>query len=239
MSLRFRYRIPIFRGVHLNLGKHSVSLSVGTPGATLNLGQMNWQGLLRRGPRVTVGLPGTGLSYNMPVALPKAAPVISGKRIIDVEALPGGELSVEQPAIAASVADLGSKQSSDSSGILTRLGQEKHEEAVRKGRTRFNVWMCIWAGFLLIGLVAVLSGPKSQGTTPGASTAANTISAKPQALPAAPQPQPPTAQVQAPVRQTSERPLTCMSPDDLDSAGRRCGGRAASVRRGRPLSGQR
>ena len=54
-----------------------------------------------------------------------------------------------------------------------------------------------------------------------------------QALLAAPQPQPPTAQAQAPVRQTSERPrLTCMSPDDRDSAGRRCGGRAASVRPG-------
>src|SRR4051812_24832793 len=112
----------------------------------------------------------------MPVALPKAAPVISDMRIIDVEALPGGELSVQQPAIAASVADLGPKQSSDSSRILTRLGQENHEEALRKGRTRFNVWMCIWPGFLLIGLVTVLSAPKSQGTTPGASAAANTVS---------------------------------------------------------------
>jgi hypothetical protein len=144
---------------------------------------MNWQGLLRRGPRVTVGLPGTGLSYSMPVALPKAAPVISGKRIIDVEALPGGELPVEQPAIAASVPDLGSKQSSDSlSRIFTRLRQEKHEEAVRKGRTRFNVWMCIWAGFLLslIAFVAVLSEPKS-GHHAGFA-AANTVSAKPQAF---------------------------------------------------------
>src|SRR5262245_60264054 len=202
MSPRFHYRIPIFRGVHLNLGKRGVSLSAGTPDASLNLGQS---------PRATVGLPGTGLSYSIPVALPKAAPVISDKRIIDVEALPGGELSVEQPAIAASVA---------------RLIQENHGDAVRKGRSRFSVWMCIWAGFLLIGFVAVVNKPKLQSATPGASAAANTISAKPQALPAVPQPQPPTAQ-QAPKRQSP-----CMSPNDRDAAGHRCGGRAASERPG-------
>jgi hypothetical protein len=50
---------------------------------------------------------------------------------------------------------------------------EWHDEAVRKGRTSFKVGMCIWAGFLLIGLVAVLSGPlKSQSTTPVAAQAA-------------------------------------------------------------------
>jgi hypothetical protein len=58
---------------------------------------------------------------------------------------------------------------------------EWHDEAVRKGRTSFKVGMCIWAGFLLIGLVAVLSGPlKSQSTTPVAAQAAP-ATAKPMA----------------------------------------------------------
>lgn len=56
MGLRFRRRIKIAPGVHVNIGKKGTSISLGRPGATLNVGG-------KKGPRVTVGIPGTGLSY--------------------------------------------------------------------------------------------------------------------------------------------------------------------------------
>jgi hypothetical protein len=55
MAWRFRQRIRIAKGVHLNLAKRGVSsLSVGRPGATVNVGS--------EGAKLTVGAPGTGLS---------------------------------------------------------------------------------------------------------------------------------------------------------------------------------
>jgi len=56
MGLRFRRRIKIAPGIHVNIGKKGTSISLGHPGATLNVGG-------KQGPRVTVGMPGTGLSY--------------------------------------------------------------------------------------------------------------------------------------------------------------------------------
>lgn len=55
MGLRFRQSFRLFPGVHLNLSKSGVSVSLGVAGATLNLGP--------QGVRSTVGVPGTGLSY--------------------------------------------------------------------------------------------------------------------------------------------------------------------------------
>lgn len=56
---RFRKSLTILPGVHVNLSKTGVSTSVGGHGATLNMGH---------GKRtVTLGLPGTGLSYRAPV----------------------------------------------------------------------------------------------------------------------------------------------------------------------------
>ncbi len=53
--LRFRKSIGILPGVKVNLSKTGVSTSVGGKGATLNVGH---------GKRmVTLGIPGTGLSY--------------------------------------------------------------------------------------------------------------------------------------------------------------------------------
>lgn len=57
MGLRFRRRIKIAPGLHLNVSRSGVSTSLGGPGATVNAG-----GVL--GARVTVGLPGSGLSYS-------------------------------------------------------------------------------------------------------------------------------------------------------------------------------
>ncbi len=55
-SFRFRDRIKLLPGVHLNIGKKGVSLSAGAPGATVNVGAS--------GLRSTVGVPGTGVSYS-------------------------------------------------------------------------------------------------------------------------------------------------------------------------------
>ena len=57
MGFRFRKRIRIFSGLSVNLSRSGVSTSIGTPGATLNVGGT-------RGARVTVGIPGTGVSYS-------------------------------------------------------------------------------------------------------------------------------------------------------------------------------
>src|SRR5256885_14111294 len=52
---RFRKSISVLPGVKVNLSKTGVSASVGGKGATLNVG---------RGKKmVTLGIPGTGLSY--------------------------------------------------------------------------------------------------------------------------------------------------------------------------------
>lgn len=52
---RFRRSFKILPGLWLNLGKESVSVSVGIRGLRATFGT--------KGKRVTVGLPGTGLSY--------------------------------------------------------------------------------------------------------------------------------------------------------------------------------
>ena len=52
---RFRRRIELLPGIHLNVGKTGVSVSGGIPGAHVTVGET--------GTRSTVGLPGTGLSY--------------------------------------------------------------------------------------------------------------------------------------------------------------------------------
>jgi len=57
MGLRFRRSFRIVPGVRINLSRSGLSTSIGRPGATLNVGG-------KRGPRVTVGIPGTGLSYS-------------------------------------------------------------------------------------------------------------------------------------------------------------------------------
>lgn len=65
MAWRFRRTLRLFPGVHLNVSKAGVSLSLRRPGATLNLG--------RRGVYATFGLPGTGLSYRARLGAPRGA----------------------------------------------------------------------------------------------------------------------------------------------------------------------
>jgi len=52
---RFRKTISVLPGVKVNLSKTGVSTSVGGKGATLNIGHGK--------KNVTLGIPGTGLSY--------------------------------------------------------------------------------------------------------------------------------------------------------------------------------
>lgn len=60
MGLRFQKRIKILPGVYINLSKSGVSASVGGHGATVNVGSTGKK-------MITVGLPGTGLSYRVPI----------------------------------------------------------------------------------------------------------------------------------------------------------------------------
>jgi hypothetical protein len=52
---RFRRRLKLFPGLHLNISKRGYSISVGESGLTTNIS--------KKGVRETVGLPGTGISY--------------------------------------------------------------------------------------------------------------------------------------------------------------------------------
>ena len=56
MGFRYRKRITIMPGVKVNISKKGLSsVSIGKPGATLNVGKQGVHG--------TVGVPGTGMSY--------------------------------------------------------------------------------------------------------------------------------------------------------------------------------
>lgn len=61
MALRFQKRIKVIPGVHLNLSKSGMSASVGGHGATANVGMSGRK-------MITLGIPGTGLSYRMPMS---------------------------------------------------------------------------------------------------------------------------------------------------------------------------
>lgn len=55
MGFRFHRRIRILPGIHLNLSKSGVGLSLGAPPFTVSIGP--------RGVRETASLPGAGISY--------------------------------------------------------------------------------------------------------------------------------------------------------------------------------
>jgi hypothetical protein len=70
MSFRFlrRASLGLFR---LNLSKSGLSASIGPRGIGVNVPIVNWAGR-QNNPRVHVGLPGTGLSYNQVLKSHKA-----------------------------------------------------------------------------------------------------------------------------------------------------------------------
>jgi hypothetical protein len=55
MALRFRRRVKLLPGVHVNISRSGISTSVGVRGASLTFG--------KRGTYVNTGLPGTGVSW--------------------------------------------------------------------------------------------------------------------------------------------------------------------------------
>lgn len=59
-GLRYRKTITIFPGVKINLSKTGVSTSLGGHGASVNVGTQGQK-------NITLGIPGTGLSYRAPV----------------------------------------------------------------------------------------------------------------------------------------------------------------------------
>lgn len=63
MAFRFRHRIKIFPGVHLNLSARGLSLSLGPRGASVTLGS--------RGTYANLGIPGSGLSYRTRLHVPQ------------------------------------------------------------------------------------------------------------------------------------------------------------------------
>lgn len=60
MGFRFRKRIKLLPGLHINIGKTGTSISIGRPGASINIGG-------KRGSSSTIGIPGTGISHTTSV----------------------------------------------------------------------------------------------------------------------------------------------------------------------------
>ena len=74
MGFRFQKRISIFPGMRINLSKSGASGSLGGHGATVNMGADGK-------PMVTLGIPGTGLSYRTPVGIWL---VLAGLAVVEV-----------------------------------------------------------------------------------------------------------------------------------------------------------
>lgn len=82
MGYRYRNSLRLGKGVRLNIGKKSASLTLGVPGMSVNIG--------KRGVRATTGIPGTGISYshklngNQPQMAPNAnsKPLSLGKVLV-------------------------------------------------------------------------------------------------------------------------------------------------------------
>jgi Protein of unknown function (DUF4236) len=62
MGFRFQKRISVLPGVKVNLSKTRISTTIGGKGAGINIGPDGK-------PMVTVGIPGTGMSYRQPLGL--------------------------------------------------------------------------------------------------------------------------------------------------------------------------
>lgn len=66
MGFSFRKRIKVLPGLTLNLSKSGISTTLGPKGARMTVGG-------KRGPRVTTGIPGTGVSYSQALGAPRAS----------------------------------------------------------------------------------------------------------------------------------------------------------------------
>ena len=77
MGLRFRKIFSVLPGVRLNVSKSGVSTSLGGHGATVNVGTTGKR-------TVTLGIPGTGLSYNTPLNALTALLVVAAILIVGI-----------------------------------------------------------------------------------------------------------------------------------------------------------
>lgn len=69
MGFRFQKRIGVLPGVKVNLSKSRVSTTVGGKGLGVNVGPDGK-------PIVTVGIPGTGMSYRQQLGIPQVIGLI-------------------------------------------------------------------------------------------------------------------------------------------------------------------
>lgn len=70
MTWRFRKRIKVLPGVHLNIGKRGISTSIGVRGASVTIGKGR--------TTASAGIPGTGLGISRTVRTPAGAGQSSG-----------------------------------------------------------------------------------------------------------------------------------------------------------------
>ncbi len=70
MGFRFRKIISVLPGVRLNLSKSGVSTSIGGHGATVNVGTSGKR-------TVTLGIPGSGMSYQLPLNATAAVGIVA------------------------------------------------------------------------------------------------------------------------------------------------------------------
>ena len=98
MGFRFRKIISVIPGVKVNLSKGGVSTSLGGHGATVNVGSSGKKTL-------TLGIPGTGLSYQLPLTWGAlavgliAAAIIAGIAFLLFPGLTAAALHWWQPKI--------------------------------------------------------------------------------------------------------------------------------------------
>ncbi len=77
MGFRFRKIISVIPGVKVNLSKSGASTSIGGRGATVNVGTSGRK-------TVTLGVPGTGMSYQLPLNASAVALLIVAVLIVGV-----------------------------------------------------------------------------------------------------------------------------------------------------------
>ena len=77
MGFRFRKIISVLPGVKVNLSKSGVSTSLGGHGATVNVGTSGKR-------TITLGIPGSGMSYQLPLNATAAVLVVAAAVVVGI-----------------------------------------------------------------------------------------------------------------------------------------------------------
>lgn len=120
MGLRYRKRIKLFKGVHLNIGKNGVSLSAGIPGLRKTIHSSG---------RVTtsIGIPGTGVYYTDTKDLKKETPLVRQK--LESESCERKLLKIVPETSQKKVESDG--QSTNSIGLSNQTSLENNESNIK------------------------------------------------------------------------------------------------------------